>query len=120
MTVDGHNYLGGHVGSDERKRDNVPSLVGGWRNQLGILSEIAKHQPQTAYAVFVSGFRHLFTYHIRTIPGIENEIQEVDNMMDTKFLPITDGRCLSRDDRKLLTLPARLGVLEYPSFVIWV
>ena len=115
MTVDGHKYLDGCIGSDEGKRDYVRSLVDGWCSQLHTLSDIAKHEPQAAYAAFVSGFRHRFTYHIRTIPSIENELQEVDKIIDTKFLPaITDCRHLSRDDRKLLALPTRLGGLGIP------
>ena len=87
----------------------------GWCGQIHTLSDIAKHEPQAAYTAFVSGFRHRFTYHIRTIPSIENELQEVDKIIDTEFLPaITDCRHLSRDDRKLLALPTRLGGLGIP------
>jgi hypothetical protein len=118
ITADGHKYLGGYIGSDEGKRMYVKSLVDGWCSQLHTLSEIAKHEPQAAYTAFVAGFRHRFTYHIRTIPDIKHELQEIDNIINTEFLPaITDGRQLSRDDRKLLALPARLGGLGIPILV---
>ena len=77
------------------KSEYVQCLIGRWCNQLQVLSEIAKLDPQAAYAAFVSGFRHRFTYHIRTIPGIENEMHLVDNVIDTKLLPaLLDGRSL--------------------------
>jgi hypothetical protein len=72
-----------------------------WCNQLNVLSEIAKFQPQAAYAAFVSGFRHRFTYH---------------NVIDTKFLhALVDHRRLSKHERELLSLPARPG-FGVPNF----
>ncbi len=69
----------------------------------------------------MAGFRHRFTYHIKTIPDIKHELQEIDNIINTEFLPaITDGRQFSPDDRKLLALPARLGGLGIPILVdLW-
>ena len=102
ITTDGHKYLGGYIGSDVGKQAYVKSLVDTsalvdtWCSQLRKLSDIAKHEPQAAYTAFVSGFRHRFTYHTRTIPGIEQELLAVDNIIDSKFLPaITEGRQLS-------------------------
>ena len=87
-----------------------------WCNQLNVLSEIAKFQPQPAYAAFVSGFRHRFTYHIRTIPSITTEMQQIDNVIDTKFLhALVDHRRLSKHERELLSSPARPG-LGVPNF----
>ena len=51
------------------------------------------------------------------MPGIENEMHLVDNVIDTKLLPaLLDGRSLSLNDRKLLSLPTRLGGLSIPIF----
>ena len=58
-----------------------------WCSQLTILSDIAKLEPQEAYTAFMSGFRHFFTYHTRTIPGIESELHKVDDI-NTRFLPL--------------------------------
>ena len=101
----------------EGKAEYIQTLIGRWCKQLNVLSEIAKFQPQAAYAAFVSGFRHRFTYHIRTTSGIETEMQKIDNAIDTKFLPaLLDHRSVSRHERELLSLPARLGGLGIPIF----
>ncbi len=115
ITCDGHKYLGGFTGSVDGKNTYVHSLVDRWCRQLHQLSKIAKHEPQAAYAAFVSGFRNRFTYHLRTIPGLEDQLQEIDDIIDNVFLPaFTEYRSLSLDDRKLLSVPTKMGGLGIP------
>ena len=117
ISTNGHKYLGGYVGSEEGKAEYVRSLVTKWCDQIHVLSEFAKLQPQAAYATFVSGFRHRFTYCIRTIPGFETEMQQIYNVIDTKLLPaLLDHHSLSRQERELLSVPTRLGGLGIPIF----
>ena len=49
---------------------NIQITSTGQRHQRH-LSEIALIEPQAAYASYVSGFQHKFTYFIRTIKGFE-------------------------------------------------
>ena len=117
ISTNGHKYLGGYIGSEEGKAEYVRSLVTRWCDQIHELSEFAKLQPQAAYDAFVSGFRHRFTYYIRTIPGFETEMQQIDNVIDTKLLPaLLDHHSLSRHERELLSVPTRLGGLGIPIF----
>ena len=81
------------------------------------LSKIAKSQPQAAYSAFVGGFKHRLTYHIRTMPNINEELKALDHLIDTIFIPaISDGHICSQDERLLLSLPAKLGGLAIPIF----
>ena len=99
ISSEGHKYLGGYLGSDDGKDKYIDSLVSKWCQQIHVLSEIAKYQPQAAYAAFVSGFRHRFTYHIRTVPGIKIAIQRVDDTINLKLLPaLLDNCSLSVDE----------------------
>jgi hypothetical protein len=41
---------------------------------------------QPTYTAF-SGFLHGFTYHIRTIPDFQHQLQQIDNIIDTELLP---------------------------------
>ena len=94
ITTDGHKYLGGYIGSDEGKSNYIRTL---WIDQLLALCEIVKFQPQAAYTAFVSGFRHRFTYHIRTIPDNQTQMQQIDSIIDTKLLPaLLENHSLSR------------------------
>ena len=79
--------------------------------------KIAKSEPQAAYSSFTSGFRHKTTYFMRTIPNIENEMSELDRIIDEEFLPaITEGHNFSADERRLVSLPVRMGGLGIPIF----
>ena len=61
ITVQGHKYLGGHLGNQVGSSRYTMDLAENWCTQLRALSAIAKSQPQAAYACFVSGFRHKLT-----------------------------------------------------------
>ena len=117
ITTEGHEYLGGFIGSEKGRSDYVNCLIRRLCNQLEVLSDIARFKPQAAYTAFTSEFRHRFTYFIRTILDIQNEMHLIDDVIDTKLLPaLLYGRSLSSDDRKLLSLPTRLGGLGIPIF----
>ena len=117
ISTNGHKYLGGYIGSEEGKAEYVRSLVTRWCDQIHVLSEFAKLQPQAAHAAFVSGFCHRFTYYIRTIPEFETEMQQINNVIHTKLLPaLLDHHSLSRHERELLSVPTRPGGLGIPIF----
>ena len=90
-------------------------LVSFWCDQLIILSKIAKSEPQAAYAGFMNGFIHKLTYHMRTIPNIEQHLSTLDGIVDNKFIPaITDGHICSKDEQLLLSLPVKKSGLGIP------
>ena len=57
-----------------------------WLEELYVLSEIAKIDPQTAYTCFLNGYKHKFNYYIRTIPGIGNLLRKVDQVILTETI----------------------------------
>ena len=110
ITVQGHKYLGGHLGNQVGASQYAMDLVENWSNQLRALSVIAKSQPQAAYACFVSGFRHKITYFMRTFPELHHHLDSLDTVIDSQFIPvITEGHLCSEDERLLLSLPWRMG-----------
>lgn len=117
ITTDGRKYLGGFVGTEEAKIEYVTELRDEWINQLVVLSEIAKSEPQAAYSAFIAGFQHKMTYFIRTIPDLAEILKPLDECIEKHLLPaITEGHVLSESDRKLLSLPVRFGGLGIPIY----
>ena len=117
ITTEGRKYLGGFVGKRTGEEDYVKDLVEDWVNQIEELSKIAKCEPQAAYSAFTAGFKHKMTYYMRTIPDLNEIMQPLDNVINNSFIPaITEEHILSPDDRKLLSLPARLGGMGIPIF----
>ena len=115
ITTSGRKYLGGFIGKVDERRKYVKTIIDDWIEKIKLLSNIAKSEPQAAYAAFVSGFKHKFTYHIRVIPDISDLLKYVDDIIDTQFIPaITDGHYCSPDERLLLALPVKMGGLGIP------
>ena len=117
ITTEGRKYLGGFVGKDEATKQYVEELRDEWIVQLEELANIAKSEPQAAYSAFTAGFRHKMTYFIRTIPDLVEVLKPLDDVIDNKLIPaITEGQIISTADRKLLSLPVRLGGLGIPIY----
>ena len=54
---------------------------------------------------------------MRTIQNLSHVLKPLDDYIDQHFIPsITEGRGVSEDERKLLSLPARLGGLGIPIY----
>ena len=54
---------------------------------------------------------------MRTIPNLEEVRKPLDEGIDKSFIPaMIEGHVLSSDDRKLLSLPVRLGGMGIPIF----
>ena len=75
ITTEGRKYLGGVIGTKNFAEIYVSKLVIGWLKQIQVLAVIAKSEPQYALAAFLRGLQHKFTYHLRSIPGMENYVK---------------------------------------------
>ena len=81
-----------------------------WINQREVLSKIAAVEPQAASCAFVGGFKHKFTYTIRTVSDIHKHLKKLDQAVDTKFiLTLSDGHFYNEMEMKLLSLPVKHG-----------
>ena len=55
-----------------------------WLEELDVLTEIAKSEPQAANAAFTAGFRHKITYYMRTIPNLQDVLKPLDRSITEK------------------------------------
>ena len=110
ITTAGKKHLGAAIGTIDYREEFMTSLVRKWVDQIETLSKIAAFEPHTAYAAFTSCIRHRYTYYMRTIPNISQLLEPLEQVIRTKFLPaLLEGRSVTDDERKLLSLPPRLG-----------
>ena len=78
---------------------------------------IAKTEPQAAYSCFIAAFKHKPSYIMRTIPDISDQLNQPEEVITSEFIPaITGGIHCSNIERKLLSLPSKLGGLGIPIF----
>ena len=116
ITTDGKRHLGAVIGTEKYKFAYVSEKINIIYNELLILCEFAKTDPQSAYCCFVSGFRHKLTFMMRTIPNISHVLKPSDDLVLTKFIPTIVGVQVNDLQRLLLSLPVKEGGLALPIF----
>ena len=83
---------------------------------MKMLDEIGRGEPQAAYSTFAGGFEHKVTCKIHTTPDLEKYMQELDKVIDTALIIIVTEEQCSTDERRLLSLPAKIGGLAILVF----
>ena len=115
ITTEGRCYLGGYIGKPENKLMYAKALVSKWVDQLSILADIAKSEPQAAYAAFVKGFRNKLSYHLRVLSDMGKLLEPLDYIIESKLIPaLSDGYACNPDERLQLSLPVKLGGMALP------
>ena len=90
----------------------VKEKVSGWKREIEQLSEIAKTQPQAAYAALTHGLVSKWTYLARTTPDIDVLLEPLEEVIRHQLLPgITGQNAFSDTVRDLIALPAHFGGL---------
>ena len=112
ITAEGKRHLGAAIGTPRSISAHVQHKVAEWVNEVEHLSSIAVTQPHAAYAALTHGLKHKWTYLIRTIPNIEDQLQPLEDAIRHKFLPSLTGQSALNDEtRDLMALPVRHGGL---------
>ena len=117
ISTEGERHLGAVIGTDENKRNFIKEKINKWKDEITLLAEIAATYPQSAYAAYVSSYQHKLTYFLRTIPGISEEIKQVDEVVRHHLIPaLVGGHIINDKERIMLSLPPRLGGLGLKIF----
>ena len=111
ITTEGKRHLGAVIGSETFKVKYVSDSIE-WIEELKVLSQIAKVEPHLAYTAFVFGFQHKFTFIMRTIPNISEQLKRLDKAIDEYLVVhIMNGYKCTYAERTWLSVPPRLGGL---------
>ena len=111
ITLDGKRHLGAAIGSPEFKNKYIDGKVTNWITNIKTLSEIAKSQPHAAYAAFIHGEQHKYTYFKRTITDISENLKPLDDAIDNFLVPSLFGCEINDNERKIISLPIKDGGL---------
>ena len=115
ITTSGKRHLGAAIGSEEFRIQYSREKISKWQAEVEKLAEIAKTEPQAAYAAYVHGEQHRFSYFMRTIPGMTDLLAPLDCAITEKFLPALLGStAISATERNMYALPTRNGGLGIP------
>ena len=112
ITTQGARHLGAVLGDISFTEEYLRNDVQSWKNQLEILSKRTEIQTQAAYSAYMFGFKHKFTFFLRTVPDISNYLFLIEETLRSRFIPaITGGHICSDAERALLALPVKFGGL---------
>ena len=115
ITCEGKRHLGAAIGTREFHQEYAEKKMSKWCSEVERLAEFAKTQPQAAYAAFIHGEMHRFTYFLRTIPNMSGYLQPLDDVIENKFLPaILGSTSITATERNLYSLPIKSGGLGIP------
>ena len=109
ITTEGERHMGAVIGSEKYKEQYVANKIDKWIKDIEILAEIAEDEPQAAYASFTKAISHRWTYVQRTIPGIAYLFEPLERAIREKLITAIVGRKISDTERKIFSLPVRLG-----------
>ena len=99
ITIEGKRHLGAAIGSDNFRNEYIDEKVKTWVSNINALSNIAKTQPHAAYAAFIHGEQHKYTYFLRTIAGIAENLKPLDDVINNVFIPTLFGTNISEKER---------------------
>ena len=111
VTTGDKRHLGASLGTDEFTTQYMNDKVSSWLIQLQNLNKIAESNPQVAYAAYINGFQHKFTYFMKTIPNISTHLQPIEDFLADTFLPTLFRTTITKRDQDLCSLLTRLGGL---------
>jgi hypothetical protein len=87
----GQGYLGGCIGSAQRKEEWLGELVGKWIGAVKVLSTVAVGYPQTAYASLTFCLQNEWQYVQRVVLDTAPFFAPLESDIWTSFLPALLG-----------------------------
>ena len=91
----------------------LDAKVASWVAQVERLSDVAATQPHAAYAAFVYGLRHRWTFVQRTMPTAQEHMEPLHAAIRQRLVPALIHHQPSDLEMELLTLPASLGGMSF-------
>ena len=114
ITTSGRRLLGAAIATQAFITDFVSEKAAEFSERLNSLAELAKSQPQAAYAVFTRCLSSEWKFISRVMKDTSSQLDVVKDAIRRKFLPALTGRQTPGDtERDLLALSVRhrgLGV----------
>ena len=118
VTVDGERHLGAAVGSAVFRNRYVSEKVNLWVQDVERLADVAIEEPQAAYTAFVKSIAHRWTFLQRTIQGVAQLFQPLEDAIRNRLLTALVGHQLSDLERSMVALPVKLGGLGISNPVL--
>ena len=114
ITTTGERHLGAVIGSRQFRSEYVTDKINKWIQDVEEIAEIAKDEPQIAYSAFTKAICMRWCFLQRTVPDIKDYFVPLEEVIRDKLIPGIVGREVTDLERKLISLPVRLGGNGHP------
>jgi hypothetical protein len=111
FTSEGMRHLGAAIGSQKFKASYLQKKITEWIGSIERLAKIAVTEPQVAFSAYIQRMQSRWVFVTRTVAGLSEFMQPLENAIRQKFLPALLGREINDLERELFSLPARYGGL---------
>ena len=112
ISTEGRKYLGSFIGTDLGKEKFMKEQLEEWESDIMNLADIAKREPQHAYAAYQFGTSKRWKFVARTTPGISQQFKHLDWLTTEHFIPPIIGKDFFTENMKeVFSLPAKYGGL---------
>ena len=119
ITLQGRPYLGSAIGTPEYVSAYVDEKVKEWIKDIEALAEIALTEPHAAYFAYITSLSQRWTYLIRTLPDISNNLRPLETSITNVLIPALFARHLTPLERSIFSLPVKYGgmrIVELSDF----
>ena len=107
--VSGHRFLGRFIGDSDSTRQFVQSKVTEWISCIMELSKAAEKYPQAAFSALSKSLQFEWTYLQRVVSDCSAAFAPVWDAPNTFFWPAVFEGSISETEKRLFTLPTRMG-----------
>ena len=109
ITTTGERHLGAVIGSREFRSEYVTDKINKWIKDVEEIAEVANDEPQIAYSAYTKALCMRWCFLQRTVPDIKEYFIPLEEVIRDKLIPAIIGRAVTDLERKLISLPVRLG-----------
>ena len=117
ITTEGVRLLGSVIGGEMFTNHYLTEKMKEWASEIKNLAEIPKTEPQATFACLTHGLLSIYTFLMRTTPGLTEHFSVLRSIILEEFLPSLFGKSLSDELLRICALPVQEGGLGIPDFL---
>lgn len=97
ITTEDKMHLGTIIRTTDNRQNYMKEKIGQCITELRMLCKIVWYKPQAVYSFSITGFKRKPTYIMQTIPNINTQLEQLEEIVRTEFIPAISGGINSSD-----------------------
>ena len=97
ITTEDKTHLGTIIRTTDNRQNYMKEKIGQCITESRMLCKIVWYKPQAVYSFSITGFKRKPTYIMQTIPNINTQLEQLEEIVRTEFIPAISGGINSSD-----------------------